>query len=109
MCRLLAAASLLLLGLAGCDLFRPPVTLAPRYVVGAPYLANGIWRYPRESFEYADTGLATVYDGKPGLTAEASQSFGIGSKLAGALVSLSNFAATWQRSPPVPSFQSASR
>ncbi|CAH2604316.1 Rare lipoprotein A precursor [Rhodovastum atsumiense] len=31
-----------------------------RYVVGEPYQTGGLWRYPREQFEYADTGLAAV-------------------------------------------------
>ena len=33
----------------------------PHYVLGAPYQAGGFWFYPRESFDYHETGLATVY------------------------------------------------
>lgn len=49
-------------------MFRPRPAANPRYVLGEPYRSGGVWRYPRESFDYSDTGLATVYDGR-GLTA----------------------------------------
>ncbi len=48
----------LLLPLAACQ--QPS---GPHYVVGKPYLAGGIWRYPRESFDLTETGLATVFRG----------------------------------------------
>ncbi len=43
----------------------------PHYVLGAPYQADGIWYYPRESYELHETGLAAVYgSGHPDLTAD---------------------------------------
>jgi rare lipoprotein A len=43
----------------------------PHYVLGAPYQADGVWYYPRESYELTQTGLATVYSfDHPGLTAD---------------------------------------
>lgn len=48
----------LLLPLAACQ--RPT---GPHYVVGKPYLAGGMWRYPRERFDLTETGLATVFRG----------------------------------------------
>lgn len=52
-------ASVLLLAalLASCHQVSPN----PRYVLGAPYQAGGVWYYPRESYELHETGLATVY------------------------------------------------
>jgi len=38
----------------------PPPPPAPRYVLGSPYQARGVWHYPRESFELDVTGLASV-------------------------------------------------
>jgi rare lipoprotein A len=61
---------LAVLALGGCDLLRRGPQPQPHYVVGAPYRAGGVWRYPRESFTYVDTGLATVYDHGPALTAD---------------------------------------
>jgi rare lipoprotein A len=46
-----------LAALAGCG---APGTVTPRYVVGAPYQADGVWRYPAEDFTLADTGIATT-------------------------------------------------
>lgn len=60
-------ALLLLLALSACGLFNRQAP-APRYVVGAPYQSDGVWRYPREDFTFTDTGLATVYE-RRGLTA----------------------------------------
>ena len=60
------AALLGQLALAGCTLMAQPKP-EPRYVVGEPYQADGVWRYPREDFAYNDTGIATVYD-RRGLT-----------------------------------------
>jgi rare lipoprotein A len=43
----------------------------PHYVLGAPYQADGVWYYPRESYELTETGLAAVYgSGHPDLTAD---------------------------------------
>jgi len=46
--------------IAGCDLFRPTPTPAPRYLLGDPYQRDGFWYYPRESFHLSQTGLAAV-------------------------------------------------
>ncbi len=50
--------------LPGCALFRRRKPAAPpallRYAIGPPYQAGGVWRYPRESFDAVETGLATV-------------------------------------------------
>ncbi len=63
----LAAAFFLLLGLGSCGMFaRSP---NPVYLVGAPYQAGGVWRYPRETFDYDQTGLASVAADRSGLTA----------------------------------------
>lgn len=63
----LAAAFFLVLGLGACGMFaRPP---NPAYLVGAPYQAGGVWRYPRETFDYDQTGLASVAADRSGLTA----------------------------------------
>ncbi len=57
--------------LAGCDTHGGPSSLpAPHYVVGEPYEAGGIWRYPREQFAYTDTGLAMLAGNQSGLTAD---------------------------------------
>lgn len=60
---------LLLIGLlASCHRGPPP---NPHYVLGAPYEADGVWYYPRESYELTQTGLATVYgSGHPDLTTD---------------------------------------
>jgi rare lipoprotein A len=65
----------LCLGLAGavggCDLFHfgGPAP-APHYVVGSPYQAGGVWRYPHERFEDTETGVASVSTARSGLTAD---------------------------------------
>jgi rare lipoprotein A len=58
-------ALLAALALAACGEARGPAP-APRYVVGEPYQAGGLWRYPREQFDYLDTGLAVVAAPKRG-------------------------------------------
>jgi rare lipoprotein A len=65
-----AALLLLALALAGCVRPATPPPAAPHYVVGEPYQASGIWRYPREQFAYTDTGLAMVANRGAGLTAD---------------------------------------
>lgn len=69
----MSRAALLLLGLAlaGCDTRSAGGPAPhPRYVLGDPYQAGGIWRYPREQFAYADTGLASIAARGPGPTAD---------------------------------------
>lgn len=56
--------------LANCVLFRhrkPAPAPAPQvhFVVGAPYQAGGVWRYPRAQFEYEETGLASELGNHP--------------------------------------------
>ena len=71
-------ALLLAAVLAGC--VRPPAesaaVVAPHYVVGAPYQAGGIWRYPREQFDYDETGLAAIATRLAGLTADGEAADG---------------------------------
>ena len=47
--------------LAGCLQKSPPPIV--HYVVGAPYQADGLWRYPIADFSYDATGIATVLSG----------------------------------------------
>lgn len=55
-----------LLALAACT---PSPTPSPRYVLGQPYQAGGVWHYPREAYELTETGLAGVMPApKAGLT-----------------------------------------
>lgn len=41
----------------------PPVTAtaSPTYKVGKPYQVAGVWYYPREDFDYDETGIASWY------------------------------------------------
>lgn len=61
--------------LPGCTLFRrrrpaPSGSSGPpRYVVGAPYQTGGVFRYPREQFDYDETGLASVLPDRAAFTA----------------------------------------
>ncbi len=57
-----------LLLLAGCARGGPPPS--PHYVLGGPYQAGGVWRYPREAFVYSETGLASVVGAHGRLTAD---------------------------------------
>lgn len=54
--RLAVACLLGLLLLDGCG---PTVRPSPHYVLGDAYQASGVWHYPRESYEYDETGLAS--------------------------------------------------
>jgi rare lipoprotein A len=64
--------ALFALALAGCV----PAASAPEagagvhYVVGRPYQAGGVWRYPRERFDDDATGLATTDGRTSGVTAD---------------------------------------
>jgi rare lipoprotein A len=55
--------------LAGCATNRPAPQ--PHYVLGKPYQAGGVWWYPRDSYDFNETGLAAIYpDDHPDLTAD---------------------------------------
>lgn len=56
-------ALLLLLPLAGC-LQKPPHPTV-RYIVGSPYEADGVWRYPAADFAYDETGIASISQAPP--------------------------------------------
>ena len=45
--------------LAGCAMNGPAPQ--PRYVLEKPYQSGGVWWYPRDSYDFDETGLATVY------------------------------------------------
>jgi rare lipoprotein A len=53
------ALVLLLVGFVVSCHRAPPAN--PHYVLGDAYQADGIWYYPRESYEARETGLAMVY------------------------------------------------
>ena len=53
------ALVLLLVGFVASCHRAPPAN--PHYVLGDAYQADGIWYYPRESYEARETGLAMVY------------------------------------------------
>ena len=46
----------------------PPI--APHYVLGDPYQAGGVWYYPREIFDFDQTGLAVVVSENKAVTAD---------------------------------------
>lgn len=56
----LTVAATGLLGLVLLDGCAPPVRPSPHYVLGESYQAAGMWYYPREGYEYSETGLASV-------------------------------------------------
>jgi len=64
----LAAAVVLL---AGCHQ-QPRRAAAPsvHYVLGEPYLSDGVWHYPRPQFDLDETGLAVATTRDGGLTAD---------------------------------------
>jgi len=39
----------------------PAATTAPNYKVGRPYQVKGVWYYPREDWDYDETGVASWY------------------------------------------------
>ena len=61
----------LLLGLLPVACTQSAVTPHPRYVLGAPYHADGVWHYPRRRLNAVVTGLASIVPpGHPPLTAD---------------------------------------
>lgn len=52
--------------LAGCA--APPQT-NPRYFLGEPYRAGGLWSYPKEEFALDESGIAAIMPQAEGLTA----------------------------------------
>ena len=64
------------LALSGCALFRrrrpPAPPPAIHAVLGGPYRAGGVWRYPRAEAEYDETGLATVATAHPALATDGA-------------------------------------
>ncbi len=67
-------ALLTTLGLSGCLHRRPPpapaFVAAPHYALGRAYQAGGHWYYPAEDYALDETGIAAVWDVKPGLTTD---------------------------------------
>ncbi len=64
----------LLAALAGCAWRgHPQAAAAPHYLVGTPYQAGGVWRYPREQFDLDQTGLASRTTRIKGLTADGER------------------------------------
>jgi rare lipoprotein A len=55
---------------ASCTNHRPQAAVAQaHYVLGDPYVADGVWQYPHEQYDATMTGLASVYgDSHPALT-----------------------------------------
>ena len=69
--KLSRTALALLLALAAASCHHPPPPANPHYVLGAPYQADGVWYYPRESYQQQETGVAMVYpSGHADLTAD---------------------------------------
>ena len=61
----------LVLGLLPAACVSHSVVPHPRYVLGAPYSADGVWHYPRRQLDAVGTGLAAVVPaGHPPLTAD---------------------------------------
>ncbi|MFT8719447.1 septal ring lytic transglycosylase RlpA family protein [Acetobacter sp.] len=59
------------LALAGCHKQVPPLASHIHYEVGAAYMADGRWLYPRQEFAYRETGLAVMdTNTSPRLTAD---------------------------------------
>jgi len=61
---LTASAPLAILALLLLTACEPPPPV--RYVVGEPYQMGGVWSYPRETFSFVQTGLASVAAGSSG-------------------------------------------
>ncbi|MDB5415661.1 MAG: sporulation and cell division repeat protein [Rubritepida sp.] len=54
--------------LASCSQ-TPAPTPQPRYYLGEPYRAGGLWSYPREEFGLDESGIAAILPPRAGLTA----------------------------------------
>lgn len=72
----LIAVSVLALLLTGCGVrgfferyFNRSGPAAPIYLVGEPYQIGGAWNYPREDYEFSETGLAKLAGGHAARTA----------------------------------------
>ncbi len=46
---------------------------SPRYHLGEPYRAGGLWAYPREEFALDERGIAAIQPPRPGLTANGER------------------------------------
>jgi rare lipoprotein A len=47
--------------LAACAEKKPPPPTVGEYKVGKPYEVSGVWYYPKEDWEYRETGIASWY------------------------------------------------
>ena len=52
---------LVLVALAACAQKKPPAPTVGEYKVGKPYEVAGTWYYPKEDWEYRETGIASWY------------------------------------------------
>jgi rare lipoprotein A len=59
-----------LLILSGCATTPPP---QPRYFLGEPYRAGGLWAYPKEEFALDESGIAAIMPRAEGLTANGER------------------------------------
>ncbi|MCX8134289.1 MAG: SPOR domain-containing protein [Roseococcus sp.] len=55
---------------AACEAGPAP---SPRYHLGEPYRAGGLWAYPREEFALDERGIAAIQPPRPGLTANGER------------------------------------
>ena len=70
----LGLAMLTAVGLSGCIHRRPPpppaFVASPHYALGRAYQAGAQWYYPAEDYALDTTGIASVWQGRAGLTAD---------------------------------------
>ncbi len=63
-----------ILGFVGCTHQAPPpapaLVASPHYTLSPPYQADGHWYYPAENYALDETGIASVAQDPPGLTAD---------------------------------------
>ena len=65
-----------MLALAGCGLFGSRKTTPPtpaHYTLGAAYQLGGVWYYPKDQTEYAETGLAAIIPAQGGPVADGER------------------------------------